>query len=84
LIKLLLFLLFLWALSKAWKLLAGPPQRRKAPPPVDGERIDGGELVQDPHCGVYVPKGSSVRGRGETHFCSDACRRAHEEKGGGP
>ncbi|MBI5444283.1 MAG: hypothetical protein HY900_24110 [Deltaproteobacteria bacterium] len=79
-IKLLLYLLIIWAVVKCWKLLTAPAERPRTPPPVDGRRIDGGELVQDPQCGVYVPKATSLRGRGETHFCSEACRRAYEEK----
>jgi hypothetical protein len=80
-IKLLLYLLLLWAAIKCWKLLTAPPKHPRAPHFGDG-RIDGGELVRDPHCGVYVPKASSLRGPGETHFCSEACRRAYEERGG--
>ena len=40
------------------------------------ERI-GGTLVQDPHCGTYLPKerALAVTAGGTTHyFCSDRCR----------
>ncbi|PLX84323.1 MAG: hypothetical protein C0617_08440 [Desulfuromonas sp.] len=36
-------------------------------------------MVQDPHCGTYVPRGDSltktVRGK-VFHFCSEECRDA--------
>ncbi len=46
----------------------------------------GGEMIQDPVCGVYLPKERAVEGhvRGKTHyFCSPQCLqnyRAHGEK----
>lgn len=79
-IKLLIYFLIAWALMKVWHML-NPPSRPRTPPPSENQRIDGGELVQDPHCGVYVPKASSLRGAGERYFCSEECRRAYEEKG---
>jgi YHS domain-containing protein len=45
-------------------------QRRRADKP-------GGELYQDPVCGVFVPAGASVRkevGGKTVYFCSAACR----------
>ena len=43
------------------------------------ERI-GGELVQDPNCGTYIPKAHAlVIGSGDTaqFFCSTECRDAY-------
>ena len=51
-------------------------------PSFGGPIVQGGELVQDPQCGVYVPKETAVKGRGGAYFCSEACREAHQGKGG--
>jgi hypothetical protein len=80
LIKLLLYLLIAWGLFKLWRMLNPPPQRPRTPPPFDGARIDGGELVQDPQCGVYIPKANALEGPAGVHFCSEACRQAYAEK----
>ncbi|WP_291316616.1 YHS domain-containing protein [Desulfuromonas sp.] len=49
----------------------GGPSRDKSP--------QGEDMVQDPHCGTYVPRGDSltktVRGK-VFHFCSEECRDA--------
>lgn len=40
----------------------------------------GGELRQDPVCGVYVPAGASVKlnqGGKTLHFCSESCREKY-------
>ncbi len=45
----------------------------------------GEEMVQDPECRVYVPKGRAVhrRIRGDVaYFCSEACAKKYEEKKG--
>lgn len=37
----------------------------------------GGELVRDPQCGTYVPKGRAIalqRGGETIYFCSEKCR----------
>ena len=82
-IKLLIYALLLWGLVKLWRLFnpSSPAQSRTTSPPGASGRIDGGELVQDPHCGVYIPREGAVRGRDGTHFCSESCRFAHEQKG---
>jgi len=38
--------------------------------------FEGGEMIRDPACGVYIPKAKAVEGRvrGSTHyFCSPEC-----------
>lgn len=45
--------------------------------------VEGGEMVRDPVCGVYVAKRSALarRWRGETHyFCGEACAKKFEIK----
>lgn len=49
---------------------AGPGPAGKA------KSVEGDEMVQDPHCKVYVPLGRAVKRKigGETvHFCSEEC-----------
>ncbi|HEX7779674.1 MAG TPA: hypothetical protein VF424_10565 [Vicinamibacterales bacterium] len=49
------------------------------PRPRDVER-SGGTLVQDPHCGTYLPQSRAlaVSSGGDTkYFCSPACRDAY-------
>ena len=44
---------------------------------------DAAEMVQDPNCGVYVPKSQtvtrSVRGKGHC-FCSERCANEYSTK----
>lgn len=57
---------------------SGPSIREERKP----EQIQD-EMVQDPSCGVYVPKGSSVQksisGR-EFYFCGNKCAEEYEKK----
>ena len=81
-IKLLLYFLILWALFKLWKMLIPPEGPRISRPSSAGpHRIDGGELVQDPQCGVYIPKDTAVKGPDGAYFCSEACRKAFRREG---
>lgn len=50
-------------------------QQSKPAPPRDP---DAELLVEDPHCGVFVPFTSSVKGRGDMRFCSEECKKAWE------
>lgn len=60
-------------ISMVLRLLSGG-----RPPAVPRERTRAGEeMVKDPQCGTYLPKGDalSTQVRGETHyFCSRECR----------
>ena len=85
LIRLLLLFLLLWAAFRFLKGLLAPktsPEPRSGRPRGAGPRPAGGELVQDPQCGVYVPKETALQGGSGAYFCSEACRRAHETRGG--
>ncbi len=59
-----------------------PAGRAARQPPRRPERIDGGDLVEDPQCGVYVPQAHAVPGRAGRYFCSEACRDAYEGRRG--
>lgn len=80
--RLLLYGALLWLL---YRLIRGflpasrPAGRRSGPAPSQG-RLDGGELVQDPVCGVYVPKTTALRNAAGEHFCSEACRDARGKR----
>jgi YHS domain-containing protein len=46
---------------------------------------EGGEMIQDPVCGVYIPKMKAIEGRvrGETHFfCSPQCLERYRVSAG--
>ncbi|MBN2720276.1 MAG: YHS domain-containing protein [Proteobacteria bacterium] len=66
-------LVFYWALKGIFRR---PPQRR-------GKELEGEEMVQDPQCGVYVPKSRAIamtrRGK-QLYFCSEECKRKYSEK----
>lgn len=51
----------------------------RRPPPVPREKTrQGEEMVKDPQCGTYLPRGDAVIGQvnGEIrYFCSEACRK---------
>jgi uncharacterized protein len=81
--RLLYFAVLIWLAYKLVKLIwkSSSPDQRQRTFPSAGGRVLGGELVQDPHCGVYVPKETAVKGRDGEHFCSEACRDAHQKKG---
>jgi uncharacterized protein len=60
-----------------WQTAA--PRPRPQSPPRDVER-SGGTLVQDPHCGTYLPKTRALAigaGSDTKYFCSPACRDAY-------
>lgn len=76
-LKVLVGVLFFWMRRKAG------PMRGRGP-------LLKGEMVQDPACGLYLPKENAVRARvgGETRFfCSDQCaeryRRGERVAGSG-
>lgn len=78
---LLLAVLFYLGFSLLRALLRGLPGPRKSPPPAKSPQ--GEEMVQDPHCGTYLPRGEALTKtfRGEKlYFCSEACRDAYREK----
>jgi len=77
-IRLLLYAALFWLLYRLFKgLLPGTRPQPQGPRPGSSTgHLDGGELVQDPVCGVYVPKATALRGPGGEHFCSEACRDA--------
>lgn len=83
-----LFLLAVfWVVSRLLRSLFAPTSRRPGPgygprrprEQAGGPRPAGGELVQDPQCGVYIPKETALRS-GDAYFCSEECRSAHRAR----
>lgn len=55
------------------------PGRRPGPPPA--KTRGGEEMVRDPRCGTFVPRGDALTKTvgGKTHyFCSRECRDAYD------
>ncbi len=85
LIRLLLYGALIWLLYRLVKGLfpgagGAGPRVSEEPRPDRSGRLDGGELVQDPVCEVYVPKSTAVRGPDGHYFCSAECRDAYGKK----
>ena len=63
-----------WALREL--MGSGTPDSRD-------QKVEGEEMVCDPHCGVYIPLGSALkrRVRGKTvYFCSKECEEEYRKK----
>jgi len=48
----------------------------------DGRTIQGGDLVQDPYCKIYIPEKDAYKGslNGVTlNFCSKSCFKKYEK-----
>ncbi|MDF1553389.1 MAG: hypothetical protein P1P84_10030 [Deferrisomatales bacterium] len=82
LIRLLILGTLVWLLVRLVKGLLGPAQGRTPRRPASGGELRGGELVQDPQCGVYIPKETALKGPGGQLFCSPECRDAYRNQGG--
>lgn len=78
LVRLIILGVLVWLLVRLVKGVMAPSQTRVRHRKPDRTETD--ELVQDPHCGVYIPKETAVKGgRGEL-FCSPECRDAHRKR----
>ncbi len=79
--RLLQFLLLFWLFYALVKILRSS-FRRRPPRPAPEKTPAGEEMVQDPHCGTYVPRSLAVEQviKGRTcHFCSEECRDAYRD-----
>jgi YHS domain-containing protein len=78
-VRLIVVLVLIRLVMRALGLTRGPAIPR--PRARDVER-SGGTLVQDPHCGTYLPKSRALAlGSGDDakYFCSPACRDAYSK-----
>lgn len=64
--------------SSTSKPAARKPKASKKPDPDPSAEL----LVEDPQCGVFVPLSHSVKGPGDTRFCSDECLAAYKKANG--
>ncbi len=92
-VKLIFEILLIFLIVKLFLALARPsPKKRSAvnrpssnpskKPHADAAHREAEELVEDPQCGVFVPRSSAVKGPGGRFFCSEACRDAFAGKKG--
>ena len=83
LIRLLILGTLVWLLVRLVKGLMAPSRAPASRRPEGGNgQVQGGELVQDPQCGVYIPKETAVKGPRGLRFCSPECRDAHRNREG--
>ena len=76
--RLFLFGLFFYIGYRLLALVGRIYFTRPAPPPAHTR--EGEEMVRDPQCGTFLPRGDAVAAviAGEDHFfCSSACRDAY-------
>ena len=81
-IRSLLVFLFVVAVYYALKSVVRSAVRAYREADRQRSRLMGEEMVQDPRCRTYVPKGRAVTRRinGKLcYFCSEACARQFEE-----
>ena len=81
LIRMLILGALVWWLVRLVKGLIPPARTRTPGRPQGGGELPGGELVQDPQCGVYIPKETAVKGSRGQLFCSPECRDAYRDRG---
>ena len=79
-LKWIINILILVGIYKLVKSLTGP-KAPKAPEdtPKKPEELSE-ELVEDPQCGVYVPKSVAVKGPEGKLFCSEECAEKYRKK----
>jgi len=75
LVRLILWLIVGFLAYTVFQMLKQALLKPPGPPPEKTTR--GEEMVQDPECNTYVPRGDAIKAqhKGETHyFCSNECR----------
>ena len=80
-IRLIIFLGLLYVAYRVIKsILPSIPQERDHANPGAGEIAD--EMVQDPVCGVFLPRREAIRvnqNTGDVYFCSNECKTKYLE-----
>jgi YHS domain-containing protein len=81
LVRLLLIAIFGFLVYTLFSAIKRSLQKPPAPPAEKSAR--GEEMVQDPHCGTYVPRSDSlssqIKGK-RYYFCSERCRDLHTQE----
>ncbi len=80
LIRMLILGALVWWLVRLVKGLISPARTQTQGRPQASGELPGGELVQDPQCGVYIPKETALKGPGGQLFCSSECRDAYRDR----
>ncbi len=79
----LLIVVFLFVLYYALKMVFRAAVRGYRDGERDHRTLKGEEMLLDPECRTYVPKGRTVTrriGNKVVPFCSEACAKRYEEK----
>jgi YHS domain-containing protein len=74
--RILIFILLVAVAYIVLKVLQGIFHSMKSKMGPQTRSLEGGEMVQDPACGIYIPRAKAIEGRvkGESHFfCSPQC-----------
>jgi len=82
-IRSLLIVVFLLVIYYALKTVFRSAVRGYQQPDRDRSRLMGEDMVLDPECRTYVPKGRAVTrriGNKICSFCSETCAKQYEEK----
>jgi YHS domain-containing protein len=75
-VRILIFILFIAVTYVMFRVLQGIVSSMKSKMGPGTRAVEGGEMVQDPVCGLYIPKTKAIEGRvyGQPHFfCSLQC-----------
>ena len=75
-IRLLLMALFFYLVYTLFTFVLRSFSPKQVPPE---KTTTGEEMVRDPNCGTYVPRGGAVR-KGGDYFCSEKCRDEYHKK----
>lgn len=80
LIRLLILGVLVWLLVRLVRGVLTPSRPLVSRGARPGGEVQAGELVQDPQCGVYIPKETAVKGPRGQLFCSPECRDAYRKR----
>ena len=72
--------LLIYGAYKLFKGLKGgsAPDKKGKASSGSSEQTREGDLVEDPHCGVYIPVDQAFKGAGGNLFCSKECADAYK------
>ena len=76
-IRILLLALFFYLVYTLLTFILRSFSTKQVQPPPE-KTTAGEDMVRDPNCGTYVPRGDAVR-KGENYFCSDKCRDEYHQ-----
>jgi hypothetical protein len=83
---LILLLIVRYLLSRVIAAFLPPSAQRRQTTGGGRARTIRGEMVKDPHCGMYVARDLALTFKtreGELSFCSEKCRAEYLQKGAG-